>query len=74
MKKYESVFKKKSLKEQISFLDIYKNGSDDVMSVVENFIKKFNAPRVEIYKALATLFSTLQQEAEQQIKERNKGK
>lgn len=72
MQKYKSVFKKKSLKEQISFLDVYKGGSDDVMTMVEEFIKRFKAPRVELYRALATLFATLQSEAEQQIKERSK--
>ena len=74
MKKYKSVFsEQKQLKEQyLSFLDLYKVGSDDVMKMVEEFIKKFNAPRVDIYKALTNLFSTLQQEAEMQIKEKQK--
>ena len=74
LKKYKSVFsEQKQLKEQyLSFLDLYKVGSDDVMKMVEEFIKKFNAPRVDIYKALTNLFSTLQQEAEMQIKEKQK--
>ena len=75
MKPYNTLFeKKKSLQEQISFLDIYKVGGDDVMKLVQDFISKFNAPRAEIYKELSKLFATLATEADEQMKERNKMK
>ena len=73
MQKYKSVFdKKKSLKESLSFLEVYKVGSEEIMAMIESFIKKFKAPRPEIYKALANLFNTLASEAEEQIKEKNR--
>jgi hypothetical protein len=72
MQKYKSMYSKQSLKESLSFLDLYKLGSDDVMKMVEEFIKKFNAPRVDIYKAFADLFNVLASEADKQIKEKGK--
>lgn len=73
MKLYESIYgNKKKLNEQISFLKLYKHGDEEIMDMVENFIKKFNAPRNELYRAFANLFSTLAQEAEALEKEKNK--
>lgn len=73
MKLYESIYgNKKKLNEQISFLKLYKHGDEEIMDMVENFIKKFNVPRNELYRAFANLFSTLAQEAEALEKEKNK--
>lgn len=73
MKQYKSIFgKKRSLKEQLSFLKLYKHGDEEIMAMIENFIKKFNAPRTELYRAFATLFTTLAQEADMNEKEKAK--
>jgi len=72
MQKYNSIYKKQTLKESLSFLELYKLGSNNVMSMVEEFIKKFNAPRIEIYRALSDLFNVLASEAEKQMKEKGK--
>ena len=78
IKEYISVFEeqrrkiKNKLEEQLSFLTVYKHGDEEIMQMIENFIKKFNAPRVEIYRALSSLFTTLAQEAELAAKEKEK--
>jgi hypothetical protein len=78
IKEYISVFEeqrrkiKNKLEEQLSFLTVYKHGDEEIMQMIENFIKKFNAPRVEIYRALSNLFTTLAQETELAVKEKEK--
>lgn len=74
MKRYNSIYKQKKLLEDLSFLQIYKHFDEGIMKMIEALIQKFNAPRSEVCRELATLFDTLATEAETKQKEMEKVK
>lgn len=74
IKRYSSVYKNQKLSEDLSFLQIYKHYSEEMMKMIEALIQKFNAPRAEVCRELATLFDTLASEAEDKQKALEKKK
>ncbi len=74
IKRYNSVYKNNKLSEDLSFLQIYKHFDESMMKLIEALIQKFNAPRAEVCRELATLFDTLANEAEDKQKAMEKKK
>jgi hypothetical protein len=74
IKRYSSIYKNKKLSENLSFLQIYKHFDEEMMKLIEALIQKFNAPRAEVCRELATLFDTLASEAENKQKALEKKK
>lgn len=71
IERYESIYKTErgfKLSEDLSFLQIYKHFDENIMKIIESLIQKFNAPRAEVCRELATLFDTLALEAENKQK------
>ena len=81
MERYQSIYKDHQnlsttfltlLKEDLSFLNIWKYLDKDVMDIIEDLIKKFNAPRGKVCRELATLFDVLASEEEDKKSELEK--